>query len=301
MVIDEIKEIYEEQKRGKMKAILTFIGAYIVMIGMVSVFYGNPLPYKEKILFFESMQMGWMITKGYLLVLCAIVALVVGVGSAICKIMWKFRTLDFVLLQNCDTKTYLEVMEFAVSYGRNITFKGFQKSVFLLVQQRYVLAMIADLKLKEARQYLNYEWVGNRGGRLYRQININLNLIGMYQSQNLEGFQTVFKRAGRAFQNNKIFIAEKFFLEQRYGDAVEVLNNYKEKMAYNEVNRNYLLGRCYDRLGNRQLAEEHMRYTVANGNTMPCREKAKEWLLASSLKLLEQKGELWCGGENIGE
>lgn len=292
MVIDEIKEIYEEQKRGRMKAILTFMGTYIVMIGMVSVFYGNPLPYKEKILFFESMQMGWMIAKGYLLVLCAIVALVVGVGSAICKIMRKFRTLDFVLLQNCDTKTYLEIMELAVSYGRNITFKGFQKSVFLLAQQRYVLAMIADLKLKEARQYLNYEWVGNRDGRLYRQININLNLIGMYQCQNPEGFQTVFERAGKAFQNNKIFIAEKFFLEQRYGDAVEVLNNYKEKMAYNEVNRNYLLGRCYDRLGNRQLAEEHMRYTVANGNTMPCREKAKEWLLASSLKLLEQKGEL---------
>ncbi len=301
MVIDEIKEIYEEQKRGRIKAILTSLVTYIVMIGTVSIFYGSPLPYKEKILFFESMQMGWMITKSYLLVLCAIVAVALGVGSAVCKIMWKFRALDSLLLQNCDAKTYLEAMELAVSYGRNITFKGFQKSVFLLAQQRYVLAMIVNLKLKEARQYLNYEWVGNRDGRLYRQVNINLILVGMYQCQNPEGFQAVFKRAGKSFQNNKIFIAESFFLEQRYEDAVQVLNYYKEKMAYNEVNRNYLLGRCYDRLGNRQLAEEHMIYTVANGNTMPCREKAKEWLLTSSLKLLEQKGELQCVGENIGE
>lgn len=44
-----------------------------------------------------------------------------------------------------------------------------------------------------------------------------------------------------------------------------------------------------------------MKYTVKHGNTMPCRKKAKEWLLVSSLKLLEQKGELWCGGKNIGE
>lgn len=66
-----------------------------------------------------------------------------------------------------------------------------------------------------------------------------------------------------------------------------VLSGYKGKTLYNEVSRNYLLGRCYDRLGNIKLAWECMKYTVEHGNTMPCKEKAEEWLGMSSIKLLE--------------
>ncbi len=299
--MEQIKRMYERQKRGRIKAVIVCVIVYFLMTGIVSLFYGNPFSHKEVVLFFEMEQRGWIYTHGYLLLLCGIAGLAACIGSVIYRITNDYRVLDRILLQECDVKKYLELMECAVSYGKKFSLKGFQGTVFVLAQQKYVLALSADWKSEEAQNYLEVGWKGNKNTRLYKQTVMNFNLIKCYITGNRVGFQEIFMKSGKIFEKNKLFIAEKLFLEEQYEKAAGVLSAYKEKKLYNEVSRNYLLGRCYDRLGNRQLAEEHMRYTVANGNTMPCREKAKEWLLTSSLKLLEQKGELWCGGENIGE
>ena len=37
-------------------------------------------------------------------------------------------------------------MEYAVSYGKQLDFKGFQKTIFMLAQQKYVLAMASGLE-----------------------------------------------------------------------------------------------------------------------------------------------------------
>lgn len=290
-MMEQIKKMYEEQKRGRIKAAVIFLMVYFFMIGIVSIFYGNPFPYKEKVIFIEIMQSGWIRTHGYLLLLCAIIGLIAGIGSVIYKIIGGFRRFDRILLQECDTKEYLEIMEFAVSYGKELNFKGFQRTVFLLVQKRYVLALIANWKLEEAEKYLNVGWNGNKSSRLYRETVMNFKLIGLYHAQNKEGFQEAFKQAGKAFEKNKLFIANKLFLEEQYEKAAEFLNGYEEKMPYNEVNRNYLLGRCYDKLGNQKLAEECMKYTIEHGNMMPCKKWANEWLMRDSLKLFEQKEE----------
>lgn len=195
--------------------------------------------------------------------------------------------LDRILLQECDVKKYLELMECAVSYGKKFSLKGFQGTVFVLAQQKYVLALSANWKLEEAENYLKAGWKGNKNTRLYKQTVMNFNLIKCYITGNKVGFQEIFMKSGKKFKKNQLFIAEKLFLEDEYEEVAGVLSGYKGKTLYNEVSRNYLLGRCYDRLGNIKLAWECMKYTVEHGNTMPCKEKAEEWLGMSSIKLLE--------------
>ena len=68
------------------------------------------------------------------------------------------------------------------------------------------------------------------------------------------------------------------FLEQKYEQALVFLKTYKTRYAYYEVMRQYLMGKCYDKAGNRNMAEACMRYVAAYGNTLPCREGAQEWL-----------------------
>lgn len=288
---DQIKKLYEKQKRGKIKAVLVCVIVYFLMIGIVSIYYGSPFPHKEIVVFIEMTQRGWIYTRGYLLLLCAAVGLIVGVGSIIITIMYRFKILDSILLLKCDTKEYLEMMRFAVSYGKKLNFKGYQKTVFLLAQQKYVLAMIANRQLSEARKYLDDEWRGNRNSRLYKRLRINISLVEWYQNMNSKEFQSTLEREGKIFQKNKLFVAEKFMLEEQYETAAKFLNNYTEKMPYNEVNRNYLLGQCYAKLGEQEKAKGCMKYVEEYGNTMPCKKQAQEWLMFDSLKLLEQKEE----------
>lgn len=124
--MEQIKRMYERQKRGRMKAVIVCVIVYFLMIGIVSLFYGNPFSHKKVVLFFEMEQRGWIYTHGYLLLLYGIVGLVAGIGSAICRIINDYRVLDRILLQKCDVKKYLELMECAVSYGKEFSLKGFK-------------------------------------------------------------------------------------------------------------------------------------------------------------------------------
>ncbi len=129
--MEQIKRMYERQKRGRMKVVIVCEIVYFLMIGIVSLFYGNPFSHKEVVLFFEMEQRGWIYTHGYLLLLCGIAGLVTGIGSAICRIINDYSVLDRILLQECDVKKYLELMECAVSYGKKFSLKGFQASCII--------------------------------------------------------------------------------------------------------------------------------------------------------------------------
>ena len=119
---EQMKKLYEEQKKGKIKAVLISLLVCFWMTGIVSIFLGNPFPHQEKILFLEMTQSGWIQTHGCLAVLCIALGASAGMGNAICKILREFRRFDGVLLEKCDTKEYLEMMEFAVAYGKKLNF-----------------------------------------------------------------------------------------------------------------------------------------------------------------------------------
>ena len=193
-----------------------------------------------------------------------------------------------IVLQQCDVEMYLETMKYGVAYGKKLKFKGFQKSLFLLLQQRLATALIADVKLEECRRFLTEEWTGKKSSRLYKLAIMNLDLVEAYYHLDIDKFNGLFQNAAPAFKKHKLFVAEQMFLEQKYEQTAAFLGTYEAKNPYNEVQRQYLLGKCFDKTGNKQMAEKCMRYVSAHGNTMPCQKKAQEWILSNIPKRIER-------------
>lgn len=278
MMKKQVEKIYEEQGNGKLKSTVSGIAAFFLVMGMISLFYGSPFPYKEQKILGQALQSGWIMEKGYLLIICTILGIVAGVGSTIVKILKRLRELDYDLLHNCDVKRYLETMNFAVSYGKELHFKGYQKTIFDFMQQRYVMALIAKGHFEEAEAYLSKQWMGNKNIGLYKQCRINLRLITYYDNGNVQEFNQLYQQAPAVFKKHKLFRAYSFLLNKQLAETMELLSGYREKTLYHEVNRMDLLGKCYVALGNIPSAKKCKEYVAEHGNTMPCKEQAEEWL-----------------------
>lgn len=274
---EQIEKLYEKQKSGRLKAVVICVTTYFAMIGIVSMFLGSPFPHKTQILFMETMVNGWINTHGYLLILCGIIGIFVGIGSILYQILRDFQQLDRILMEECDAKKYLEIMECAVSYGTEIKLKDFQKSVFILAQQRYVLALMAEHRFPKANAYLQNHWQGKHTTNLYQNTMLNVQLVSSFENRNKEEFTGLYLKSEKLFRKNKIFLGEKLFLEGKYGDAVKLLQNITEKTTYHEVRRQYILAMCYEALKKKEQATDCMEYVVKYGNTMPCRYAAEQW------------------------
>ena len=275
---EKIIKLYKKWKGGLIKNALSAVVFYFLMMIIVSIFFGNPFSHRETLLFFEVWEPGWISTRPYLLVLCGGAAIFLTLFMVCYKILKSFKEFDDILQQQCDPKQYLEVISYGVSYGKELRLKGYQKSVFQLMQQRYALALMVNAQLEESRHYLNTGWIGKRKAGIYKNTVLNLDLVEAFQQQDTDRYNELYNRAGRSFKKNRNFGAEKLFLEHQYKQAVDVLKGYKVKTAYSNVIRFQLLGQCYDNLGDRKRAEECMRYVLEYGNTMPAKAMAEEWL-----------------------
>ena len=275
---EKIIKLYKKWKGGLIKNALSAVVFYFLMMIIVSIFFGNPFSHRETLLFFEVWEPGWISTRPYLLVLCGAAAIFLTLFMVCYKILKSFKEFDDILQQQCDPKQYLEVISYGVSYGKELRLKGYQKSVFQLMQQRYALALMVNAQLEESRHYLNTGWIGKRKAGIYKNTVLNLDLVEAFQQQDTDRYNELYNRAGRSFKKNRNFGAEKLFLEHQYKQAVDVLKGYKVKTAYSNVIRFQLLGQCYDNLGDRKRAEECMRYVLEYGNTMPAKAMAEEWL-----------------------
>ena len=54
-LVKQVQRSYERMKHGKIKGFLQSMVVYAVMVGVISLFLGNPLPHRETILFFFCM------------------------------------------------------------------------------------------------------------------------------------------------------------------------------------------------------------------------------------------------------
>ena len=275
---EKIIKLYKKWKGGRIKNALSAVVFYFLMMIIVSIFFGNPFSHRETLLFFEVWEPGWISTRTYLLVLCGAAAIFLTLFMVCYKILKSFKEFDDILQQQCDPKQYLEVISYGVSYGKELRLKGYQKSVFQLMQQRYALALMVNAQLEESRRFLNEGWIGKKKAGIYKNTVFNLDLVEAYQQQDVERYSELYNRAGRSFKKNRLFGVQKLFLEHQYKQAADILEGYKVKTAYNNVIRSQLLGQCYDNLGDRKRAEECMRYVLEYGNTMPARAKAEKWL-----------------------
>ena len=285
----QIEEMYKKQKNRRLKAVVTGIVIYTVMMSGISVFLGNPFPHKENVLVWETTVPGWVITDSYLLWVCAVVGVLVVVGNTVCSILRPFHRIDQILLRECDARRYLEMMDYAVTYGERLKWKGLQKTVFWVSEQKYVTALTVNQKFEEAEYYLNQKYKGKANSRAYRLAVVNLELAEKFAKKEEDSFCKTLLTAGKPFATNRLIIAKKFLLKRDYETAAAVLAEREEKIPYYEVGRNFLLGECYAELGNQSQAAECMKFVERYGNTLPCKAIAQEWLSRTSLFFLEQK------------
>ena len=279
---EQIKKLYEREKRGRIRGVVITVLIFFVMMAAVSLFLGNPFPHKVHKVLFEATESGWVTAHGYLLIICAVVGVLAGIADTVYRLLTELKRFDSILLQDCDVSAYLETMTFFVSYGRTLKFTGFQKTCFSLAQQKYVQALIAGGKYEEADTYLREEWRGEKDNGMYRKTRTNLKLAQCYQKKDAEGFREFFDEADAVFQKNPILTAEKYMLESQFQKAAKLLENGRERFPYNEVIRQYLSGVCYERLGETKKAQFCMQYAAEHGNTMPVSKKARQWLVSGN-------------------
>ena len=248
---EQIKKIYEKQKNGRIRMIRNVLLIYAALICVVSIFKGNPFPHQETVLFFDVKQPGWVTTDPWLL---------------------------WILSQQCDAEKYSEMLEELVKYGKSLDYHGFQKSVMLIAESKYVVALIINGQLQKAEEYIKNEWEGKREGRSWQQVMTNLELSKKYQEKDAAGYSATLEKAGKVFQKNPLFMAKNLMLKGEDEAAVRLLENDTEKLPYYEVTRRFLLGVCYYRIGKEEQGKECMEYVIGHGNTLKCKEEAEKYV-----------------------
>ena len=177
---EQIKKIYEKQKNGRIRMIRNVLLIYAALICVVSIFKGNPFPHQETVLFFDVKQPGWVTTDPWLLWICVVVDLIAGIFILIRDILRDFSKIDRILSQQCDAEKYSEMLEELIKYGKSLDYHGFQKSVMLIAESKYVVALIINGQLQKAEEYIKNEWEGKREGRSWQQVMTNLELSKKY-------------------------------------------------------------------------------------------------------------------------
>ena len=151
---EQIKKIYEKQKNGRIRMIRNVLLIYAALICVVSIFKGNPFPHQETVLFFDVKQPGWVTTDPWLLWICVVVDLIAGIFILIRDILRDFSKIDRILSQQCDAEKYSEMLEELIKYGKSLDYHGFQKSVMLIAESKYVVALIINGQLQKAEEYI---------------------------------------------------------------------------------------------------------------------------------------------------
>lgn len=277
MYSEEIKLMYKKADRMTFKVVIVSILAYIISICIVSVFLGTPFPHKVVVAFVEVYVSGWIDTHMQYLILCGILAILVGwiyMAFALIKLL---RGIDSILLKDCDCKKYLEIVKSGIQYGKDNKLKRYSKVLRTFLQERCTLALIANWELDAAKKFMEEEWIGKKTTISYRNCKMNLELVSAFVQEDVTWYLEVYNHAPIIFRNNKIFRSYALVLQDKVDEAIQLLAGSTEKNANAEVIRHFRLGKCYIKTGDMISAKEHMKYVIENGNTLPVKKIAEEW------------------------
>ena len=129
-------------------------------------------------------------------------------GARLQSVILRGRAHCFGLL-GCDDDLILPW----VKYGKSLDYHGFQKSVMLIAESKYVVALIINGQLQKAEEYIKNEWEGKREGRSWQQVMTNLELSKKYQEKDAAGYSATLEKAGKVFQKNPLFMAKNLMLK----------------------------------------------------------------------------------------
>ena len=81
-----------------------------------------------------------------------VVDLIAGIFILIRDILRDFSKIDRILSQQCDAEKYSEMLEELIKYGKSLDYHGFQKSVMLIAESKYVVALIINGQLQKVEK-----------------------------------------------------------------------------------------------------------------------------------------------------
>lgn len=256
-----IQKLYDGQRWGKAKVALISLSVYLAGL------YGATLIRGE-----EFWNNTWMSEEPHVVAIIAVIAILMGFTVGITDLKRAFRVEDRILFDNCDVREYEVLMEAAYAYGKEIKYKGWQRSVFLSVQQRLIVAYFCGLHFTEAEDFLENRWMGKKEGKLYRHCRNNYLLVKAFSEEDLPSFQQEYKKAIKSLQKNKVVQAQEQYLLGNYDEAVTLVEQDKPRDIYNRVTGVYLKAMCYRKMGQVDKEREALSFVTLHGGTMPCKE-----------------------------
>ena len=258
-----IADLYKNQSKERIKVLLKMIPLYILIIFVISVGIFISTTQSEKI--------GLYVLE--------VILIVIYTWNSIIKSRKRFlQEIDFLLLHECNSEKYLRLTKKGMEYGKQNPLKRQQRFLFLCMEQRYVLALIACRRIKDAKDYLASGWENKKTSKIYRVLCINCQFAEAFQKKNYELFPSETQKEYKIFRRNKLFAAQKLFVQERYMEVIAKLERFVAASIYEEAIADYLRGVCYGQLKELDNARKCMEYVVEKGNTLFCKKEAEKYL-----------------------
>ena len=268
-----IEDLYKTRTKEKIKNLLKMIPMYVLIIIMISL---GIFIYDTK-----EAKIGFYILEIFLVVIYTLNRIKKDLEQLILPV-------NYILLHECDAERYLKLTKEGVRYGKQHSLKRSQKAVFLYMEQSYVLALIACRHVKEAKDYLKYDWTNKKNTKLYKTLCINCQFASAYQDQNYDAFPDENQKEYKIFKKSSLFAAEKLMVLKQYQSVIAKLDRFVAKSMYEEVMAQYLLGLCYEKTGEIENARKCMEYVIQHGNTLPNKKEAEEWMNKKEFALTKE-------------
>lgn len=196
-------------------------------------------------------------------------ALPAGIAYIAHDILKSVNKLDEIVNEDLDDKKYLEIIYCIIDYGKNHKQKNLQRTFYLIMQERYAMALIINGKRKEAEEYINSGEIKHEPYRMFSRACIDLDRA--YAQGDAEKYIKIYKAAPKSYKEVKLHACRALLMQGKYDEAIEELMKYTPKNKREEILSRFTIGEAHLRKGSKDEAKIYLEYVINNGKTL--REK----------------------------
>ena len=198
-------------------------------------------------------------------------ALPAGIAYIAHDILKSVNKLDEIVNEDLDDKKYLEIIYCIIDYGKNHKQKNnLQRTFYLIMQERYAIALIINGKIKEAEEYIDSGEI-NKKSNDYLLAKTRIDLDRAYTQGDAEKYMEIYEAAPKLYKKMKIHACRALLMQGKYDEAIEGLMKYTPKNKREKILCRFILGEAHLRKGSKDEAKIHLEYVINNGKTL--REK----------------------------
>ena len=276
----QLEEFYQKYKKIGKKGVIRLLVFMAIGIAIVSIFLGNPFPYKVDAVIVTYWAQGWILANGYIfyiILLISFVCALIWEGRYLLQLVNRFRN---ILYEECDAQGLLEIAELGISFIPEKVYRTSQKAnrahraIRVYFERYYIEALNAKGEYEQAQHYLEYEWKSKKG-KGYQQLLQNICLNIAYKERNLDKYMEIHGNAVPAIKKSMLLQSQMKSLEKDYQEALNILNGLQPKFLYEKVNVSFKTVECLCELGRYEEAKAHIQFVIENGNTVILKQRAE--------------------------